>query len=49
MQFNTGVGRIGPGESKEIVVNGACDLGRFRGSHDETRPDDLRFQGQIVQ
>lgn len=49
VQFNTQVGRIGPGESKEIIANGACDFGRFRGYHDETRPDDPRFQGQIVQ
>lgn len=48
VQFNTQVGRIGPGESKEIIANG-CDLGRFRGYHDETRPDDLRFHGQIIQ
>jgi hypothetical protein len=47
VRFNTEVGRIGPGESREIIANG-CDFSRFRGYHDETRPDDPRFHGQIV-
>lgn len=47
VKFNTEVGRIGPGESREIIANG-CDFGQFRGYHDETRPDDPRFQGQIL-
>lgn len=46
-QFNTGVGRLEPGQSKEIVAN-SCDFSRFRGYHDETRLDDPRFQGQIA-
>ena len=47
--FNSGIGRIGPGQSREIAINGACSLAQFRGYHDETRLDDPRFQGQVVQ
>lgn len=46
-QFNTGVGRIEPGQSKEIIAN-SCDFSRFRGYHDETRLDDPRFRGEIA-
>lgn len=46
-QFNTGVGRLEPGQSREIIAN-SCDFSRFRGYHDETRLDDPRFRGEIA-
>ena len=46
--FNSGIGRIGPGQSHEILINNVCSLAQFRGYHDETRLDAPRFQGQVV-
>lgn len=42
--------RIPPGESREIQVSSGCPRPQFGGRyHDETRPDDARFQGRIEQ
>jgi len=46
VRFNTTIGLIAPGESKEVEITG-CDLSPFVAFHDETRLDDPRFQGRI--
>lgn len=46
LRFNTTIGRIEPGQSKEVEITG-CDLSRFGAFHDDTRLDDPRFQARI--
>ncbi len=43
--FNTVVGTIAPGQTKEWDITN-CPT-QFAGYHDETRPDDARFQGRV--
>ena len=41
------VGRLGPGESREVSMFLCQRPERWAGYHDETRPEDARFQGRV--